>query len=330
MSIRIDNHYIPRLIFKNFSQENKFYEYLIAKKTWNLQNGDKTNGWMTSSGIGKEKFLYVIEDENGIKDDSLEIIFSNIESQINPLILKLINTKINNNLISINKILSKSDIENLLYFISLGYFRTKGFLEESGKTIETFKLILLKEMGLPEEELINNGEITVSNESLHEIALNKDNIDELYIHLKEYQFFILQNDTKFNLLISDSFMSFKKSGYAKNRNEVYVPLSNDKLLLGINTSEDLSWFINFISNKQKRIQFFKDANYFAIKNSMNSIFTTNRDLSVQNFIEKHVNEESGTNLQTNVGNISDFKLKKTFKKVKNKHEDILNSIKFIK
>lgn len=87
MNTKEDNHYIPQFIIKKFTNKNnKIYEFLIEKKTWRLENGSKTDGFLTPTAVGKEKRIYVIETD-GKKNDSLENYFSTIENQTKPYLI---------------------------------------------------------------------------------------------------------------------------------------------------------------------------------------------------------------------------------------------------
>ncbi|MHA1540026.1 MAG: DUF4238 domain-containing protein [Alphaproteobacteria bacterium] len=121
-------HHFPQMMLKRFLNE-KNNIFMFDKET------NKISTPRTTETVAYENHLYSILDENN-KDDSLEKQFSEIESENNNVIDRVLEKDINS---------SSDDLNSLLQFIPILFLRTpekvkmaenKGQSEEMQKTIE--------------------------------------------------------------------------------------------------------------------------------------------------------------------------------------------------
>ncbi len=157
-------HYVPRLILKNFSSKgDKFIWTYDKNKVYNQKDKIKER---SIKYVAYENYFY--DKKYKCKEGSYEYKLKEVENTVTPIIKKIIKFK------SVT-ILTTKERKVLSHFISLQIFRTKGELNET----ENYLNILskeLKEKGIITEKS-NHREIwfSILEESMKftEILLNK-------------------------------------------------------------------------------------------------------------------------------------------------------------
>ncbi len=300
--LKVKNHYIPQMILKHFTNLlGKIYEFHISKKDWHLPNGNKTDGGMNTSGVGKENYLYIQEDEQGKLSDHMENNFAYLETEASPIIEKIINYKAKSFFNDIGPILDDNEYTILILFLAVGFLRTPNKLDEiaqgmSGVMLELFAehLKTLDDPAITEEHkcvdyLNKNFVMEVCNQTLLYHTFQADMITEIMEDLNKYQWILVNNDTRFDFLMGDSFLNLERPGIRK-KNTIFIPLGNKRGLLGsnenyLNISELNKGYINKKDKKESLIKLF---NFHAIRNTKESVFSSIKSDSIKNYIVKNI------------------------------------------
>lgn len=330
--LKTNNHFIPQMILKNFTnKDGMIYEFLLKEKKWHLPNGNATDGGMTTFGVGKEKNLYIQEDINGNLSDKMENALAYLEDANAETVKKLIKYESKDFLTDLIAFLDPEEYSNFIFFLVNSFLRTPNTLN---KIAQGMAGILLKEFSIhlqnsnsPHlsdeqkkiESLNKNFKVVISNQMLLYNTFKEERISEISDLLSNYQFFLLNNKTRFFFIMGDSFINLQKPGLAKT-NTIYIPLGNNKALVGSNLGyRDVKVMNQGFEGKQKQEELIKECNCYAIANAESSIYLSTKSDTIKNFIlknyvEKNVKIFGGENNSPITPNYTRENVKKKIKK----------------
>ncbi len=288
------------MILKNFTnKEAKIYEFDKNINNWSEPNGSKSDGGMTTESVGYENRLYIQKDANGKINDDIENAFSDIESNVTPIITKLINNNTNSFFSTVEDILDDNEYHLLMSFIAMGYLRTPSNFDYltkiiSGSILEMLNMERLHNPDVPEDikkvDPRDNLIVNVNNQVILQVAFNPDLSKKIYEILYSYKWVLVNNNTRFNFLLGDSFLNLKHPGLGESNNKCYVPLGNNKCLMGDNSvppDMNVAFYLNKEFNSQGKKEFFiKECNLYAIINSKDYIYSSTKNEEIKNYILK--------------------------------------------
>lgn len=292
-NLKINNHYIPQMILKNFKNtKGTLYEFNILKGAWSTPNGIKSGYDMTTKAIGKEKNLYTqINQENVITDD-LENKLANIESKLAPLVAKLIGHTDNKWFSDIHLILNDTEYTDILLFLALGYLRTPAAANDTLNIMAITELLYFfgyvehEKIDMSFKKLITETTLDVWTPHIFSQLLNPEFINMIFEELLEFQWFLVNNNTHLKFLIGDRFLNKNNIGFS-NSDVIAVPIGKNKTLYGRKPLGLDSKRLNHeFKNNKKRVAFVKYLNTIVINNSSEFIFATDKPKHLGQFILK--------------------------------------------
>lgn len=219
-----NQHYIPRSLLHYFiNPEGKFFESLIANKEIYATSPEKS---MCA------KFIY--EDDN-LKINTVEKYFCKIETEVTPLVRKLIEIIDKYKIGKVEFSDIKTSIENLLPIFIIFYYRGGALLTEFSSLNIKDKIPLLSQK-----------------------ILNQNYINALAITIKNcYKFAIIESNS--NFVLSDQFIStaaLKIKGRFTNISNRHMGIRDTLILIPISSS----YYVIF---------WHTDDHFFAKENSIN-------------------------------------------------------------
>lgn len=295
--LRRDNHYIPQMILKNFTNENsKIYQFNKSKLNWNLPNGNTTDGQVTTAGVAKQRDIYIFEDINDNLNDSIEKEFSYIEGTADKIIKKILSYNYNSRFVNLKNILNNAEYNDLIEFLITGFVRTPKKINSFAKLSSEIAIKMLEDDVLYKNisDLIeiesNTLNVKTHNNIILHATLNEKTILSLGKVLINYEWVILDNNTRFNFLINDIFINSIYPGLSYPNNKLYIPISKNKILIGFNfqSHRNLEMTLNqiIVVQKSKLENIIKECNLVTILNSYEYIYSTYKDKSIENLIKK--------------------------------------------
>lgn len=196
----------------------------------------------------------------------------------------------------------------------MGYVRTPKHLNSitamsAGVILELANTHRLYSLNIPEDIKDidpRDGSIgvTLNNQFILGQMFNVNYINTLYHLLFDYKWILIDNKTKFNLLINDSFINMRTPGFG-NPNRLYIPIGKNRILIGDNTiplDYDYSEMLNSqIKSGSKKELVIKECNFYTITNCNESIYSSSRAENITNYILKNINNNK-SQVVSGIGN----------------------------
>lgn len=293
--IKFRNHFIPQMILKHFTNpDKKIYEFDLTGKEWSSPNGTKSDGGMNTAAVGKENHLYTHLGKDGTLSDRLENKLGELESDSTPIVEKLIAHSKKEWLSDVHLLLSALEYTTLLIFSAIGYLRIPSQIDQArdvagGIGVLDFQNYLNDEdlKSVPASEIFKNMQLSIATQDLVDMLLSQDSIRGIFEELLEFQWFLINNETQYPLILGDSFVNLLRPGFAK-ADEVFIPIGRKKVLYGVKPPGLDSKALNReFKSKDKREAFIKRINGISIANSKNFIFSSVKSDSLKRYIIKH-------------------------------------------
>ncbi|MDM1044331.1 DUF4238 domain-containing protein [Myroides sp. 1354] len=211
-----NQHYVPKLLLKNFSSKDSFiwtYDKLAKTNNWNFIKERPINR------VASENYFYdqIQKDENF----SFEYELGKIEREISPLIEKLVlNQKINS--------ITELEKEKISYFIAIQLIRTKWQLNRVKDHVTEFEEIINQFTGM-QQESIDHKTLWFS---LFEAATKFSTTIQNKVWLlgkSDRLFFISDNPVVLQNTINQSTVR-STIGFDSYGIEIYMPLSDSLIL----------------------------------------------------------------------------------------------------